>query len=225
MWFVFKRHEPGTKCRQFSKWHRVHCSCKLSTIRHRKQPIPTLEWFSVKYRKTKTKVITLANTKNTHNTVNQSKLEVITGSWRKARETHASESRLVLVLLLSGWKIGASFFKPIMWRSKRKTNYFSTQSNENRSMCTSLCTIPTTFTQCEDDVACSRGRGEGCTRFLIEANGDVPLDGVAFSRPDWPSWGRIFNRVSKMGSHAHFLIFEVRQFVFTVSKRTRVFVL
>ena len=39
-----------------------------------------LEWLSVECRKTKTKVITLAITKNTHNTVNQSKLEVITGS-------------------------------------------------------------------------------------------------------------------------------------------------
>ena len=38
-----------------------------------------IEWFSVECRKSKTKVITLAN-QNTNNTVNQSKLEVITGT-------------------------------------------------------------------------------------------------------------------------------------------------
>ena len=41
--------------------------------------------------------------------MNQSKLEVITGSWRKTRENAWSESRLVLVLLLIGWKIGGKF--------------------------------------------------------------------------------------------------------------------
>ena len=47
-----------------------------------------------------------------------------------------------------------------------------------------------------------------------EANGDVPLDGVAFS---------IFNRVTRV---AHFRIFGVRKFfTYTVSKRTRMFVL
>ena len=39
-----------------------------------------IEWFSFECRKTKTKVITLANHKNTDNTVNQSKFEVITCS-------------------------------------------------------------------------------------------------------------------------------------------------
>ena len=42
--------------------------------------------------------------KDIENTVNQSKLEVITCSSRKARETNASESRLVLVLILIGWR-------------------------------------------------------------------------------------------------------------------------
>lgn len=31
-----------------------------------------------------------------------------------------------LVVLLIGWKIGASFFRPIMYQSNSKTNYFST---------------------------------------------------------------------------------------------------
>ena len=52
----------------------------------------------------------------------------------------------------------------------------------------------------------------------------MTLDGVAFSRLDRPYWGRIFNRVPKMGSHIiEFL--EVGQFfIFTVSKRNRMFV-
>ena len=35
--------------------------------------------------------------------------------------------------------------------------------------------------------------------FLQEANGDVLLDWVAFSRLDWLEWGSIFNRVTRMG--------------------------
>ena len=34
-----------------------------------------------------------------------------------------------------------------------------------------------------------------------KANEDMPLDGVAFSQQEWLSWGCIFNRVSRMGSH------------------------
>ena len=49
--------------------------------------------------------------------------------------------------------------------------------------------------------------------------------GVAFSRLDWPKWGRIFNRVTRMGSHI-FGFLGVRQFfIFAVSKHTRMFVL
>jgi len=64
--------------------------------------------------------------------VNQSKFEVITCSWRKRGKMHASASRLVLVLLLIGWKSGANrlsqsrsvvIAKPITFR----------RSNENRS--------------------------------------------------------------------------------------------
>ena len=45
-----------------------------------------LERFSIECRKTKTKVITLANQKDRDNPVNQSKLKVITRSQHKARE-------------------------------------------------------------------------------------------------------------------------------------------
>ena len=45
------------------------------------------------------------------------------------------------------------------------------------------------------------GRGGKGGTSLYEANGDVPLDGVAFSRLELLEWGRIFNRVTRMGSH------------------------
>ena len=45
-----------------------------------------IEWFSVECRKTKTKVITLANHKEHTQFSEPSKLEVITGSGHKARE-------------------------------------------------------------------------------------------------------------------------------------------
>ena len=35
---------------------------------------------------------------------------------------------------------------------------------------------------------------------LREVNGDVPLDGVSFSRLEWLKWGCIFNRVTRLGS-------------------------
>ena len=58
-----------------------------------------------------------------------------------------------------------------------------------------------------------------------EAIGDVPLDGVTFSWLDWLYWDCIFNRVTRMGSHI-FGFWGVKQFfTFTVSKRTRMFVL
>ena len=34
-----------------------------------------------------------------------------------------------------------------------------------------------------------------------KVNEDTPLDGVLFSQQEWLSWGCIFNRVSRMGSH------------------------
>ena len=49
-------------------------------------------------------------TKETDNTVNESKLEALNTCCRqKERENCASASRLVLVLLLFGWQSGASF--------------------------------------------------------------------------------------------------------------------
>ena len=65
--------------------------------------------------------------------MNQSKHEVITCSWRKARENAYEWITIGLVLLLIGWKSGASFLsqsrsvvnaKPITFR----------RSNENRSI-------------------------------------------------------------------------------------------
>ena len=74
--------------------------------------------------------------------MNQSKLEVITlVADAKRRKTGASESRLVLVLLLIAWKIGANFLsqscsvanaKPITFRHQEKMS--CRHSNENRSI-------------------------------------------------------------------------------------------
>ena len=56
--------------------------------------------------------------------------------------------------------------------------------------------------------------GAGGSASLSEPNGDVPLDGVAFSLELYLNWV------------AHFRIFGLRNFfTFTVSKRTRMFVL
>ena len=66
--------------------------------------------------KTKTKVITLAN----HKGHRQSSEPIKTRSYvadAKRGKMSARESRLVLPLLLIGRKRGASFFKPIVWRS------------------------------------------------------------------------------------------------------------
>ena len=72
-----------------------------------------IEWFSFECRKTKTKVITLANHKNTDNTVNQSKFEVITCSRRKARE-NACERVMIGFGFTSNWmKKWRESFKPI----------------------------------------------------------------------------------------------------------------
>ena len=62
--------------------------------------------------------------------------------------------------------------------------------------------------------------GGGGGTSLWEASGAVLLDGVAFSRLDWIWWGRIFNRVTRMGSHI-FGFFGLRKFfIFTVSKKS-----
>ena len=58
--------------------------------------------------------------------MNQWKLEVITGSWRKARE-NACERVTIGFGCTSDWmKKWRESFKPIVWRRKYKTNYFST---------------------------------------------------------------------------------------------------
>ena len=58
------------------------------------------------------------------------------------------------------------------------------------------------------------GRGYFLTRSSQEANGDVPLDGVAFSRLEWLEWGCTFSDFWGV----------LQFFIFTVSKRTRMFV-
>ena len=76
--------------------------------------------------KTKTKVITLANHKKHRQYSEPIKLEVITCSWRKARQ---ATTQLVLVLLLIGWKSGANLLsqsRSVKTKRKRKTNYFLT---------------------------------------------------------------------------------------------------
>ena len=61
-----------------------------------------LQLFSNQRRKTKTQVIFLTN-HNKHNSgMNQSELGASTRNRRQARETRASEARLVLTLLLIG---------------------------------------------------------------------------------------------------------------------------
>ena len=62
------------------------------------------------------KVITLAIPKDTDDTVNQSKHEVITRRWCKVQEhvRNKCESWWVLFVLLTGWNNGMSFLKPIM---------------------------------------------------------------------------------------------------------------
>jgi len=71
-----------------------------------------LEWFSTKCRQTKIKVITLANHKGHSNTVNQSKVEVITCDRRKARE-NACEGVTIVFGFTSDWmKKWREFFKP-----------------------------------------------------------------------------------------------------------------
>ena len=90
--------------------------------------------------------------------MNQSKLEVITGSWRKAREnawekTRASESRLVLVLLLIGWKISSIFLSQSCSVANAKPITFR-HSNENRSILDNKY-LGTSFTQSSDRWPCS----------------------------------------------------------------------
>ena len=79
----------------------------------------------------------LLNTKDTDNTVSQSKLEVITCSWLEEREMWAYESRLVLVLLLTGWKIGASFLSQSFSAVNARAITFR-HSNENCSIFTMI---------------------------------------------------------------------------------------
>jgi len=92
----------------------------------------TIERFSIECRKTKTRVITLANHKRQiikWTNQNTKKLHVADA---KRGKTRTSDSRLVLVLLLIGWKGGANFLN--QWCGVVNTKPITFRySNENRS--------------------------------------------------------------------------------------------
>ena len=66
----------------------ILCATKRLAWRKKLTALPChpIERFSTEFCKTKTKVITLANHKDTDNPVSQSVLKEVTSSWRKARE-------------------------------------------------------------------------------------------------------------------------------------------
>ena len=80
----------------------------VNKVRIRKKKHFRLEQFSVECRKTKTKVITLIN-HNTARWTNQNSKQIHEAGAKRGK-TRASKSRLVLVLLLIGWKSGAILF-------------------------------------------------------------------------------------------------------------------
>ena len=91
-----------------------------------------LERFSLECRKTKTRVITLANHKGHIIKWTNQNTKLFHVADAKCGKTRPSESRLVLVLLLIGWKIGASFLN----QSRSEVNAIPItfrHSNENRS--------------------------------------------------------------------------------------------
>ena len=65
---------------------------------------------SIKFRKAKTKVITLANHKRRRQTKKQSELEANSCSRRQARENTVRKLQVVLFLLRIGWESGARYF-------------------------------------------------------------------------------------------------------------------
>ena len=94
----------------------------------------SLEWFSVECRKTKTKVITLAN----HKEHTQYREPIKTRSnYRQLTQSAGKRvrvlSRLVLVLLLIGCKIGANILSQSCSAANAKPITFRL-SNENRSI-------------------------------------------------------------------------------------------
>ena len=96
-----------------------------------------MERFSFECRKTKTKVITLANHNRCKQRANQNSKQIhVTGA--KRGKTRASKSRLFLVFFLIGWESGASFANQS--RSEGKQNQSKTKaiskllSVENSSM-------------------------------------------------------------------------------------------
>ena len=69
--------------------------------------------------------VSLPITKDTDKTVNQSELESQVADAKRGK-MHANASQVVLVCTSDWMKKGREFFKPIAWRRKCKTNYFST---------------------------------------------------------------------------------------------------
>ncbi len=102
-----------------------------------------MEQFSIECRKTKTKVITLANhkIKDTDNPVNQSKLEANTCSWQEARENVRERVTIGFGFSSDWFRKWREIFKPITKRRNAKpkqTQLNFRHSNENRSIYLSI---------------------------------------------------------------------------------------
>ena len=66
--------------------------------------------WSIEWRKKKPKFITLANHEEPDNTVNQSELEIITCSWRKARENECERVTISFAFTSDWMKKWRQFF-------------------------------------------------------------------------------------------------------------------
>ena len=99
--------------------------------------IPMLERVSIECRKTKTKVITLANQKGRRQSSNQSKLEVITRSRHKARENVHARATIIFGFT-SDWlkKWRENFEQITSGEVMQNPNYFrhSTENHANRAV-------------------------------------------------------------------------------------------
>ena len=91
-----------------------------------------LERVSIECRKTKTKVITLANQKDGDNPVSQSKLEVITRSRHKARENVHARATVGFGFTSDWLTKWSENFEPITERSRAsfKIEFLKTKTNQ-----------------------------------------------------------------------------------------------
>ena len=119
--------------RSYSLCLKSTCKCQL-----------TLEWFSIECRKTKTKVVKLANKKRHRQSSEpiKTRSNYMNLTKSEGKCVRASESRLVLVSLLIGRNCGANFLsqsrsvesaKPITFRHSNK----NCSSNNDRH-----CLVP-----------------------------------------------------------------------------------